>query len=231
MDGGLDGIQEACVTSEVGTGTSYLYNCEYDTGILTSAPIVAQDSIALDSFLVAASVNYARVDTPVGQLDVFCTHLASNIPTFTYNGAHGSYKEEQAAQIGQLLAFIDEKNDGSVPVIVLGDLNTGPAIAGTNIEAEWDDHYQLLLDYGLTNPYAEQDDVAPTVSRDNTFLSDTSTEKLLDHALVRDYPGRTFGERTLMDTVHIDVDGQDVETHPSDHFGLILTLTPAPTCE
>jgi len=222
-DGGLPGIREACVSTDPSSGSSYLYDCAYDTGILTSLPVVAQQSQPLDSYYVTAAVDFARIDTGAGEIDVFCTHLGSAI--FDYEGEHGSWKGEQSAQIDQLLAFIEDHNDGTRPAVLLGDLNNGPAIDSAGIVSEWPDHYQRLLDAGFTNPYAEQADVDCTFCPDNTLRDDNSDPRLLDHILWRHPPAAVHTARFMSETVTLDTDDGSVESNYSDHYGLVSEVT------
>ena len=217
--GGLPGIRDTCISTDPSAGNSYLYDCSYDTGILTSASIVAQESQPLDSYYVTAAVDFARINTGAGDIDVFCTHLGSAI--FDYAGEHGDWKGEQSAQIDQLLAFIADKNDGIRPAVLLGDLNHGPPIAEAGIEGEWPDHYQRLLDAGFVNPYAEQADVECTFCPDNTLLSDDSDPRLVDHILWMNAPAATHTTRLLTESITVNAGGEPVQTHHSDHYGLV----------
>lgn len=224
----IDQLRTACRSeADPGEMEAFIYGGAYDTGILTSAPVLAEGSLVLDSYLLRASVNWARVDTSIGDLDVFCTHLASAIPQSDYGGDFGDWKGEQARQIEQLLAFIDEKSseDGSSgQIIVLGDLNTGPAIQESGIESEWPENFQHLVEAGLTAPYLAQSDVQCTDCPENSFHAADSAPKLIDHVLLRGVAASAHVERVMTQTVTIEVDGETVETNLSDHFGLQLTL-------
>jgi endonuclease/exonuclease/phosphatase family metal-dependent hydrolase len=204
-EGGIGAIEAACLSDDA--TESYLYDCRYDTGILTSAEVVHQESLRLPSYLVAASVDYARV----GGLDVFCTHLQSE-SSLAYQGDFDDWKDEQAHQIDALLAFIDDKNDGSRPVALLGDLNTGPGLP--DIDGVWPEHYQRLLDAGLTNPFVAQDDVACTLCDDNTFRTPGSSNTLIDHVLLRGTSGQY--RRMLTEPTTLPAG----PSHHSDHYGL-----------
>ena len=152
---------------------------------------------------------------------------ASAIPESDYGGDYGDWKGEQAHQIEQLLEYIEEKSGeegSSGQVVLLGDLNTGPAVTDHGIQPEWPENYQLLVDAGLTEPYLAQSDVQCTDCPENSFHSADSDAKLIDHVLLRGVAASPHVERVMTETVTIEVDGEPVETHLSDHFGLELTL-------
>jgi endonuclease/exonuclease/phosphatase family metal-dependent hydrolase len=220
--GGMEDIAADCPVPAEELGDSYLFGCHYDTGILTSATIVEQESRPLDSYMVLSTVDFARIETGSGKLDVFCAHLQSEMDN--YQGDFGSYQGEQAHQIDQLLAFVAEKDDGSRPVVLLGDLNTGPAIPEANLEGEWPDHYQRLLEAGFDNPYAAQDDVACTLCPDNTLRPADSDGQLIDHILLKNASSDASGSRFMTEPTRLQIDGNTVESNFSDHYGLIMEL-------
>jgi endonuclease/exonuclease/phosphatase family metal-dependent hydrolase len=235
--GGLSGGCVGCVVEEVGHGSGvpaivaacegsggdgYLYGAAFDTGILTAAEVLESSSRVLDSYLVRAGVDHALIATGAGPLHVFCTHLASNIPEVTYAGEHGSWEGEQSRQIDQLLSFIDETVAAGEPVLLLGDLNTGPEIGPAGIMARWPDHYGRLIAAGFTNPYAARRDVACTACPENTLRADDAMPRLIDHVLVRDLSLRVRCDRFLDEEVEIG--GVPSPTHLSDHFGVACDL-------
>jgi endonuclease/exonuclease/phosphatase family metal-dependent hydrolase len=221
-----DELVEHCSGASGQGDNAYLYDCAYDTGLLTRGTILAEDSLPLDSFMVASAVEYARIDTGSGELDVFCAHLQSEMG-FEYGGEHESYEEEQYHQISQLLGFISARSDGSRPVVLMGDLNTGPTIPADGLVGEWPSHYRRLLDAGFSNPYQEQGNTRCTLCPESSFRSDDSDPRLIDHILVQGARSDLAVTRFMNETITIEPSGGDpVETHYSDHFGLKATLGP-----
>lgn len=222
----IEEVTAACVGADPEQAApSYLYDCGFDTGILTSLEVQTSETHVLDSYLVRAAVDHARVVTELGPVDVFCTHLASGIAEFEYRGAHGDWNGEQAHQIDQLLDFVASKSDGERPALLLGDLNNGPALEEAGLVAVRPEHYARLLEAGFDNPYAAQDDVACTAGcPDDTFSDDGSEPKLIDHVLVRGFES-SKGERIMTESKTIDVGAESVTTSLSDHYGLQLTIT------
>jgi endonuclease/exonuclease/phosphatase family metal-dependent hydrolase len=217
-------LAERCAIPPDQSADAYLFDCSYDTGILTSGAVVHQESRPLDSFMVLSTVDHARIATEAGEVDVFCAHLQSEMG-FPYQGDFGSYEAEQAHQIDQLLAFIGEKDDGSRPVVLMGDLNTGPAIPEAGVVGEWPHHYQRFVTAGFANPHAESGDASCSYCPENTFQSDSADPRLLDHILLKNATTGASCTRFMTETTTIESkDGDLVETHYSDHFGLQATL-------
>jgi hypothetical protein len=75
--GTMADMEESCAVGPKPTGAEpLLFDCSYDTGLLTSLAVLVEQARPLDSTLVAASAQYARVSTGSAELDVFCTHYA-----------------------------------------------------------------------------------------------------------------------------------------------------------
>lgn len=210
---GLEGLAE-CASASAGMGEQHLYGCAYDTAILTRAEIIEQGSLSLDSSLVTAAVDFVRIDTPSGPLDVFCTHLASEIAEIAYEGEHGSWKGLQATQIDQLLAFIADENGEQRPAVLMGDLNTGPQ--------DWPDHYEKLVAAGFDNFFE-----GCTLCPDNTFQGSETEARAVDHILLRNPPTTPRVTPFMTEKTSVEVGGDAVVTSHSDHHGLVLELSGA----
>src|SRR5690606_28432615 len=169
-------------------------------------------------------VIYARVDTDrVGPVHVFCTHLTAIFDDIPFPVAGGSWEAEQRAQIEEMLAFIDDKTDDDDRVIVLGDLNTGPAFAG--VEAEEPANYALFTNAGFRDPFLDDADVADcTFCASNPLVSDTSASVAIDHILIRGLDTDGTVSRFLTQPVDVDVDGTATTVAFSDHYGVRATL-------
>jgi len=221
----LDQIYGTCTSGSSGGSakdTPALFGGTFDVGLLSRHPFIEQDSKRLDAFMVRVAVLYAKLDTGAGELNVFCTHLTSSIGDWAYGGTHQSWEEENRFEAQQLVDYVNAKAAGGA-VVVLGDLNTGPA--GATFEADSPASFAVLTDAGLSAPYASQPDASCTLCPDNTHRSPTSTPKLIDHALLRDFAGKAQGSRMLTEPVTLQVNGASVKESLSDHYGLVLELT------
>lgn len=200
-------------------GAGFLYGGAFDVALIARYPAVAHESLRLDSSLVRASVEYATLETPLGEVQVFCTHLASEIATFAYEGPHGDWMGEQTHQVQQMLQWIADRSAPGGAVIVAGDLNTGPE--GALHAARWPTNYETITGAGFQNSYIDLGNADCTICGNNTFIDPRSTGKLIDHVLHVGLQG-VEASRALTDRVDLPSVGS---THLSDHFGLRVTFS------
>jgi endonuclease/exonuclease/phosphatase family metal-dependent hydrolase len=207
-----------------GTEQFRVYSGSYGTGILTNAEILERDVRILPSALDRRAALYTRLATPIGELNAFCTHLTANIASVPHP-ARSSWRRDQAAQIDALLAFVEEKARDR-PTLLLGDLNTGPAIA-PHIAPTLPDHYARFVERGFLNPYASQRDVQCTYCFDNPLEGGRGTRGLLiDHVMLRNFSGQIrAGEQIMRPPVVVEPAGKPVRIGPSDHYGVSVTLS------
>jgi endonuclease/exonuclease/phosphatase family metal-dependent hydrolase len=201
-----------------------VYSGSYGTGILTSAPILERDSLILPSVLDRRAVLYAKLATPVGELHAFCTHLTADLGGVPHPGG-STWRRDQSTQVDAMLSFIKKKAGDRGAAILLGDLNTGPAIE-PRIAPSLPSHYARLIDQGFINPYAAQRDVRCTYCFDNPLEGGGGTRGLLiDHVLLRGFEGGVAGSQIMRSDLHVDVGGRSVKSGFSDHYGVIVTLS------
>jgi endonuclease/exonuclease/phosphatase family metal-dependent hydrolase len=111
--------------------------------ILSRFPVLESDQIILHSFLTAAPRNatFARVDHPIGPVDVVSTHFAAGIdrgsgPCDIDNPPGGTIEIPcpgecvvagavtlRDCQAGQLAGFVESRHDVATPAVVAGDFN------------------------------------------------------------------------------------------------------------
>lgn len=216
-------------------GRSYVQGGSYGIGLLSRFPLDDTDVLELDASTTRRAVLYARVDAPgVGPLSVFCTHLTPDLIGSAYDGSYGSWAEENAAHVQALIEWVDDKTDDGAPVLVLGDLNTGPA--GDGIEAELPDSYAALPTAGFDDPFVTGPDAACTFCADNDLVRalDTGVDAILDHVLVRDVDATVTTRRIFTEAFDVDDDAGEDGGAPSgpatlplsDHYGIAATLEP-----
>jgi endonuclease/exonuclease/phosphatase family metal-dependent hydrolase len=201
-------LSPACLARLLG-GTSGL-------GFATRLAISHSDVLSLDSTVEPRAAIHARLDDPA--LHVFCTHLtpAIALPGRTPEAA----TVEQARQIDRLLDWIDERTGDGAPVVLLGDLNTGPASDGGS--ARVPDHLARMLARGFVDPAASS---APrcTFCSDNPLVGGHGPGGArIDHTLLRGWGGRASVRRILDEPIALD--GTAAPSRYSDHYGLELTL-------
>lgn len=212
---------ESCTTATA----AYAYEGSVGIGLLTSLDILDSDILVLESSINRRAVIHAVVDTEgFGPVHVFGTHLSAVFSDIPYPG-DGSWEAEQAAQIDALLAYIESRTDIGDPIVVLGDFNTGPA--GDRFEADVAANYELLTASMLTSPYVETPGAECTFCADNPLVdsgADGGASVAIDHVFIRDLGASTETGRILDEPVTINVDGEDVTTALSDHYGVVVSL-------
>ena len=214
----ITGDFSACVGAPV-TADPAIYGGAFDVGLLSRYSILKSDTRELSSYFVRAAVLYAKLDVPgAGPVHAFCTHLGSPLDIVPYAGNYGSWHDEQRQQVDELLAFIQEKTADTDRIVVLGDMNNGPA--HESIGGEWADNYAALTSTGLRNPYLLQTDAACTWCDDNSYHpGDTPT--LIDHILESGFDDATTTiTRTYVEPIPLDVEDGTLTGNLSDHYGL-----------
>lgn len=178
---------------------------------MTRLPLLEQHTQPLDSTLVRSAALHARVDSVLGPVDVFCAHFASSIASYEYTGPHGSWAGERAEQVRQAAEFI-RAHSGDGPVVVLGDFNAevgAPELAP-------------LVALGLIDGAASMEPQC-TLCPDNSFRSADAAPTRVDHLWV----GPEFevdAERSFEALVTIDRSAGSIDSHLSDHYGIIGTV-------
>ncbi|HEX6767041.1 MAG TPA: endonuclease/exonuclease/phosphatase family protein [Polyangiaceae bacterium] len=218
----LDGSLESCVGDGSAPEDPAIFGGAYDTMLLSRHPFDETEVKTLDGYLVRTAVLYAKVTLAgLGPVHAFCTHLGSPLGVIPYAGPHGSWEGEHAAQVAALSSFIETKANDSLPVIVLGDLNMGPA-AGSSV-AVLGDQYDALVAARLDNPYASGRNALCTDCADNAFHATAPDypDSIIDHVLIRDFPDHYWTAQRVLDE---PVDLGEVSMNLSDHYGVRLVL-------
>lgn len=217
----LEGL-ESCLAETPIASDPAIFGGSYDIGLFSRWPIQRAHQRELSSYFVRASVLHARVVVPrLGPVDAFCTHLGSDLGIVSYAGAFGSWEGEHRRQVEELLEFVRQENKNERPLLLLGDLNMGPAV-GSN-EAVLPDDYALLVNAGFDNAYATQSNPSCTNCPDTTFRGPDESREILDHVLsARLRLDGTVTERLFVAPVSLG------DEYPlfnlSDHFGLKVSF-------
>lgn len=227
IGGTLDQMFEACAQGS----TLYLYDGANGLLLLSRLPLTGQDQLLLDSTFNRRAVLYARAtgggDVP---LAIFCTHTTPEFDGVDYPGELGSWADEQAHQIDQMTAWIDEKAEEGDLVVLMGDMNDGPALP-PDIEGELEDNFAKFLDAGFSAPYAASQDAACTFCDANPLNPADTRNVLIDHVFVKGGPANpSFSAMRLLDEDVVTVTGDDgpLEVPLSDHYGVrVEVLRPA----
>ena len=220
----IDNIIAACR----GGSASLTSNGHNGLLLLSKHPLKTTEFTRFDSTVATRIALHATIDhESMGTMDLYCTHLTANLTDLEYPGEmFDSYEEEQAAQIDDLLAYIDETASGERAVL-MGDMNTGPAKG--ELAAEFPDNYQKFVDAGLVNPYIDQMEPACTFCGSNT-LNEGSGKKAIDHVFfdfgadLNSQIRVDFTERFGDETRSIETSEGTKDLHLSDHYGVRTSI-------
>ena len=211
-------IESSCQSES----TEYAFGGSFGTGLLSKYPIIAQETKVLDSTTNRRGVLYAELDTPFGPVHTFCTHLTAVFSSIPWPKATGSWQEEQAAQIAELVAMVEEKAGADGQVMVMGDFNTGPA--GAAYDAEVAANYDLFTAAGLASPYADSADATCTFCGANPLIG--GDEKVvIDHVFTRSFAGTPTSRRVLDGSLEVTSCGEPLSAAYSDHYGVSVSIT------
>lgn len=205
----------------------FAYGGSYGTGLLTNAVVKERDSVRFPSVLGRRGALYARLDTRIGEVHAFCTHLTATVGEVPRTS--GSWRADHRAEVDALLAFIDRKAPGGTTV-VLGDLNTGPAV-GANVSARWPEHYARFTSSGFDNPYTSAAKPRCTYCVDGPIFGGAAggtRGSIIDHVLLRGFQGEVTATDFLRQAVTLSTTGGAVRSGLSDHVGVKVTLRRVP---
>jgi len=190
-----------------------------------------REEVVLNSHTTRHGFLYAKLKTDRGEVHTICTHLAAVFTDIPYPDATGSC-EEQAAQIDELIARLNEKGGTDGNVLVLGDIDTGPE--GKNYSAEVGANYARFAPGNEPQERTHHGRQRAVHGCDtNPLVAPEVPPIVIDHIFVR---GRTgSAERVLTSTVDVSVitpacgdTPETVTTACSDHHGLQATIDQEP---
>ncbi len=223
IGGTFNDIRFSCTNSASG---GYAYGGSFGIGLLTSAEVLEEGQLVFASSYNRRAVLFSRVKTSLGELNVFCTHLSAVFGDIPHpDEATGmTWVAEQALQIDEMIAFAEAKAAGG-PILLLGDLNTGPERPG--IAAEAPANYARFEPAGYSSEYLAQASPRCTFCADNLLVggADDATSVIIDHILTKGVTATVSTERILTAPIELTVGGEPTNAHLSDHFGLQATLT------
>lgn len=220
----LESITVVCASGEGAAS----YTDQTGLLLLSRLPLSEVGYRAYDSSLGDRGALWARVETELaGTVDVYCTHLAATLSDAPYVGPYGSWEGERAAQLEQYLDYVSETRAPGGAVALLGDMNCGPETERARAAAP--DTFARFGAEGFSAPYAELDGRCTWCS-DNPLTGSGDGEAelgaILDHVLLSgfDAVGDVGATRVLDEQVRVLVDGEEVMTTRSDHYGVQVTI-------
>jgi endonuclease/exonuclease/phosphatase family metal-dependent hydrolase len=194
--------------------------------LLSNYPLKSKDYRPFESSFGDRGVLSAQIETALlPSVDLFCTHLAATQTDIPYPGEYGSWEGERAAQVEELLDFVDTTQSAHASAVVMGDMNCGPK--GDTVVGEDVDGFNLLLASELGAEYLKGE-LSCTFCAENTLAGTETASVLIDHVLFSGLPDNVQQrmDRVFDTPVTLEVDDKPVKTYRSDHFGLSVTVSP-----
>lgn len=217
-----DAIQATCEANP----PDYAYDNSFGIGLLSRYPITSTEETVFESTTNRRGLIHAVLDGPNGAIDAYCTHLSAVFSSIPYPKDEGSWIEEQAAQIDEMIGIVQADSTADT-VYVIGDMNTGPAVG--EVAAEVPGNYQKFVDAGWADPYAEQADPPCTFCGSNPLVGsdDRGDDVIIDHVFrVSAFEGTASSARILDAEIETESCGEPITAAYSDHYGITVTFTP-----
>jgi endonuclease/exonuclease/phosphatase family metal-dependent hydrolase len=198
----------------VAFGASYAHGYEFGNAILSRWPIARSEVFALTRFDAAEhrSLLFAEIDSPMGKLPVFVTHLSWKLD-------EGYVRDVQVQEITAHVARLAPRS--GLPPILMGDFNAEP-------DSDEMRYLRGLKSYGGKSAYFADcfgitgTGPGATYSKKNPFAAlQREPERRIDYIYVRGPDERLSGE-PLRARVCCDAPVNGV--FPSDHFGVIAEI-------
>lgn len=220
--GRASGDIEATCTSEY---TKYAYDGAFGTGILSAHPLSGPEELVFDSTTNRRSLLHAVVDAPPGPVDLYCTHLTAVFSLIPYPKEQGSWAEEQAVQVADMLDHIEQTRTSDM-VVLAGDMNAGPEVGDS--ESTQKENWNVIAASGMAVPYVEAEGPC-TLCPDNPLRTADADGKgqVIDHVLIEGFAGTTTAERILTDEITSVRCGEEIPAAYSDHYGVLVTIAEA----
>jgi len=214
-------MEEALAACTGGGGSSLAYDGRNGLLLLSRHPLEETSHLVLDSFLLRRAALHAMIRVGGRDVDLFCTHLTAYLPEVEYQGPHGSWEGEQARQIDQVVAWVEEIAPFESAVL-MGDMNCGPANAEWEVAASAAQNFRKLVAAGFRSPYTEDHGHCTWCGRANPLIRSGPELRILDHVLFRRFGTDFLEPERILDDVLVETASGEVPL--SDHFGVRVSF-------
>lgn len=201
--------------------------------ILSKFPLSEPVNFVLPGSWNQRVITVATATLPSGaEVDVYCNHLTPLFDSFTfpYTGQYGDgmtgadgWAAEQLLQTEKLIALVNMRS-GSRPAVILGDLNTGTAAIGEDLNDEAPLTFTRLsevYEFGVTRDF----EGLCTYCVDNPNNAEDSLDVWIDHIFLHNLSrSQVVATERTFDEATVDA-GEGLMVPPSDHYGIVSTVT------
>jgi len=165
-------------------------------------------------YFAGKGIGYAQVQTPVGEVDVYNTHLIALLTT----DEQDPYRAHRTAAAYEAVKFVAGQSGGRTPVLLLGDLNMSPDQLGYKIVS-------CIGRFRDSHVSANPGNPGHTRSGLNPYTPNEDSERI-DYIFTKD--GATLGVRAVDSQVIMDepppVVGDTALPAYSDHYGVLSEI-------
>jgi endonuclease/exonuclease/phosphatase family metal-dependent hydrolase len=228
--GGLappDTDQATEIAQGFGYHIAYGAACDYPNGLkfgnalLSRHPIIEERSFRLPDLGSGETrcLLYALLETPLGRLPVFVTHL-------NWKFHHGHVRLAQVNYIVERISALAPESAEFLPPILLGDFNAEPDADEIRFLRGLHTHQGKSVFFADAWLYGGDGSPGYTYSRDNDYAAPhREYSRRIDYIFVRGPDGRLRGEpvnaRLAFDVPELGPSGR---VWPSDHYGLVTEI-------
>lgn len=165
-------------------------------------------------YFAGKGIGYVRVQTPVGQVDVYDAHLIAQSTTDELD----LYRAHRTAAAYEMVTFVAGQSRERNPVLLLGDFNMRPDQLGYHIVS-------CIGGFRDSHLAAHPDDLGHTRSGLNPYTPDEEPARI-DYIFTKD--GVSVGLHTVVSRVIMDerppiVNGSELAAY-SDHYGVLSEI-------
>jgi endonuclease/exonuclease/phosphatase family metal-dependent hydrolase len=226
-------IRQRCTSNPRG---ELAFNGQSGVMILSRYPLSDVGQFVLPGTWNRRVILRATATLPNGaRVAVYCNHLTPRFESvaFPYTGRYGcgevtpdAWAHEQLMQARHLVRHVNS-TAGALPAVILGDINSSPAVPAAGVVEEASEAHAALH-------AAFPEAVPPGYQAGCTFCPDNSLNDMrtmpvwLDHIYLRNIPVASVRSLTrTYTTPMVDVPG-GMRVHLSDHFGMRAVVSVGP---
>lgn len=198
--------------------SDYGHGLKFGNALLSRFPILEERVFVLPGLESgeSRSLLYARLDTPLGELPIFVTHL-------NWKLHHGSIRLRQVRFIAERVAELAPVRSRSLPPVLMGDFNADPDadeirfLRGLAVVDEESVFFADAWAYGADGR------AGATFDRSNDYARVArEPSRRIDYIFVRGPDAQLRGEPMKTELAFATPEvGASGSVWPSDHFGLV----------
>ena len=206
--------------------SDYPNGLKFGNALLSRYPILEERTFRLPDggSGEGRSLLYALVESPLGRLPVFVTHL-------NWKFHEGNVRLQQVAYIAERISALAPEGAGLLPPVLMGDFNAEPEADEIRYLRGLHTHQGKSVFFADAWLYGGDGSPGYTFARDNDYAAPhREYSRRIDYIFVRGPDAELRGEpvnaRLAFDVPEL---GHSGRVWPSDHYGLVTEIVLEPT--